>query len=360
MSQPSRNSPCPCGSGRKYKHCCGSLAVAPAASRPAEPPPSSRRTTARADLGVTVDLGLRYLTGRGVTIDTGRGVALIEEAADGGDAKGCYLAATMASGTFWRERDWDLALDYLLAAAFSEHTVSRDMLRILAGGPAGDRIRSEDWQALRDRVDLSAWLTPPEPRRLSDAPRVEAIEGFAPPAACDWLIAQARRRLSRATIYDSVSGGTTEDVRRTNSQCDLDLEHIGVLTFVLRARIGALTGRPDQAMEVPKVLHYAPGETFANHFDWIDPAEPAYAQQLAKRGQRAHTFLMYLNEGFTGGETHFPELGLSHLGATGDALLFANVDAAGRPDPKTMHAGLPPTSGEKWLFSQWIRELPRP
>jgi len=109
-------------------------------------------------------------------------------------------------------------------------------------------------------------------------------------------------------------------------------------------------------MEVPKVLHYAPGQTFADHYDWLDPDEPAYLLELARRGQRAETFLIYLNEDFEGGETHFPEIDYSYRGGQGDAILFANVDANGRPDPATRHAGLPPTSGEKWLFSQWIRE----
>jgi hypothetical protein len=35
--------------------------------------------------------------------------------------------------------------------------------------------------------------------------------------------------------------------------------------------------------------------------------------------------------------------------------LFSNIDAAGAPDYDTVHAGLPPVCGEKWLFSQWIR-----
>ena len=94
----------------------------------------------------------------------------------------------------------------------------------------------------------------------------------------------------------------------------------------------------------------------AQHFDYLDPNEPAYAAELAARGQRTHTFLVYLNDDFTGGETSFPRLGLAHTGKPGDALVFANVDASGAPDEKTMHAGLPPTSGEKWVFSQWIRE----
>lgn len=43
---------------------------------------------------------------------------------------------------------------------------------------------------------------------------------------------------------------------------------------------------------------------------------------------------------------------------SGDALLFSNVDAEGKPDAATGPAGLPPTAGEKWLFSEWIREFP--
>lgn len=41
------------------------------------------------------------------------------------------------------------------------------------------------------------------------------------------------------------------------------------------------------------------------------------------------------------------------------ALLFSNVDAVGKPDYNTMHAGLPPTSVEKWGFPQWVREFPK-
>jgi hypothetical protein len=36
--------------------------------------------------------------------------------------------------------------------------------------------------------------------------------------------------------------------------------------------------------------------------------------------------------------------------------MFANVDLVGNPDRSTLHAGLTPTQGEKWLLSQWIRD----
>jgi prolyl 4-hydroxylase len=68
------------------------------------------------------------------------------------------------------------------------------------------------------------------------------------------------------------------------------------------------------------------------------------------------TFLAYLNDGYVGGETDFPRAGLRFKGAAGDALMFANVDLQGRPEPLSLHAGLPPGSGEKWVLSQWIRD----
>ncbi len=232
-------------------------------------------------------------------------------------------------------------------------------MRILGAGPTGEPDKGDDWGRMRTDTDLDAWLTPPEPRLVRESPRIQVIEDFLPRAACEWLITQARGKLGRATIYDKATGGNTRDGRRTNTQCDLDVEIGGVLTFIIRARISVITGRQDAAMEVPKVLHYSPGETFAEHFDYLNPDEPAFARELATRGQRTDTFLIYLNEDFSGGETYFPELDIAHTGATGDALLFSNVDAQGKPDEATRHAGLPPTTGEKWLFSQWIREFPR-
>lgn len=342
MAKIRRNDPCSCGSGKRFKNCCGSL----------QPVQSG-------DSRTPVQAGLHYLMANEAAPDTARGVQLIEQAALAGDPEGAALAATLASTSLWRERDWEAAFNHLLRAAENRHGASQSSLRILAAGPSGSDIEGEDWRRMRDQIDLTAWLTPPPMRMIREAPRMHVIENFVPVPVCDWLIANARDRLSRATIYDRVTGGVTEDGRRTNSQCDLNVDSCGVLTFVLRARIGALVNRPEAALEIPKILHYSPGETFDEHCDYLDPSEPAYARELATRGQRCQTFLLYLNDEFTGGETCFPLIELSHRGARGDAFLFANIDAQGKLDPDTKHAGLPPTTGEKWVFSQWIRDLPR-
>jgi prolyl 4-hydroxylase len=67
---------------------------------------------------------------------------------------------------------------------------------------------------------------------------------------------------------------------------------------------------------------------------------------------------VYLNDDYEGGETEFPRIGLRFRGKRGDALMFDNVRPSGALDYDTLHAGLPPTRGEKWLFSQWVRSRP--
>lgn len=306
-----------------------------------------------------VELGLRYLKAAGVPYDAARGVTLIENAARAGDPRAAFLAATLASAYFWRERDWTVAFDYLLFAAQRGHDSAQNSLRILASGPSGDVVPGDQWEQMRHAIDLDDWLEAPTSTMLRESPCIQVVEGFAPPAACDWLIERARHRLSRASIYDRTTGKPIVDNRRTNSQCDLGIDASGPLTFVLRGRIASLTKRHDRAMEIPKILHYAPGQTFAPHYDFLDATEPAYQAELAQHGQRTHTFLLYLNDDYEDGATAFPDIEFAHAGAKGDALLFANVGPDGRPDYSTKHAGLPPTSGEKWVFSQWIREFPK-
>ena len=54
----------------------------------------------------------------------------------------------------------------------------------------------------------------------------------------------------------------------------------------------------------------------------------------------------------------FCHVGVPH--SIEDALLFLNVDARGQPHPQSLHAGLPPTRGEKWVLSMWVRDRVQP
>jgi prolyl 4-hydroxylase len=172
---------------------------------------------------------------------------------------------------------------------------------------------------------------------------------------CDWLISRARGRTKRAKVMLSYGGAPIDHPDRSNSSLVLDIAGADVVACLLRARIAAFVGLPTVCFEQPQVLHYAVGEEYRPHVDYMQRGPAATSDD---QGERIMTFLLYLNDGYAGGETDFLHAGLSYKGARGDALAFANVDPAGRPDPSTLHAGRAVTQGEKWVLSQWIRNRP--
>ena len=303
-------------------------------------------------------LGGQLLSGRGAPPDPPRGLRLIFQAADRGGGYACALAAAVIAAGVIGQPDWKAALDHLQRAAELGHVPAQEQLRILAAPTGPAPARAASWGELRRAIDFDAWRVAPASRPLRTDPRIRVVDGFAPPAVCDWLIARARERLQPAQVFDTSAFRPVRKETRTNSFAPFDIVGLDLVILLLRERLAASAGADAATFEAPQVLHYAVGQQFAPHFDFLQPEVPGHLSSLKARGQRVATLLVYLNEGFEGGETDFPALGLKYRGRTGDALMFWNVDAAGAPDERTLHAGLPPTSGEKWLLSQWVRDRP--
>jgi hypothetical protein len=253
-----------------------------------------------------------------------------------------------------RPRDWNKALDSLAEAAAAGSQGAARQLVLLAEDRFDAEPPPRNCAELRARISLDGRLQAPRGLDLSSDPLIKTIAGFATAAECKWLIAAAAPHLERAIIYSTETGEPGRDAGRTNRFALFDFAHLDLVIEMIRARIASAIGAPLPCLEVSQVLSYAAGEEFAPHCDFLDAR--SMADEIARRGQRAVTVLVYLNEEFEGGETSFPELGLDHRGRTGDALVFSNVDPGGMPDPRTRHAGRPPTHGEKWLFSQWVRD----
>ena len=76
-------------------------------------------------------------------------------------------------------------------------------------------------------------------------------------------------------------------------------------------------------------------------------ADVALRQEVAAKGERIVTFLLYLNDDDDDGRTEFVNLGIAHKGRRGEGLFFVNALENGLPDRRTLHAGRPPTRGEK-------------
>ncbi|CAI5976956.1 unnamed protein product [Closterium sp. NIES-65] len=148
--------------------------------------------------------------------------------------------------------------------------------------------------------------------------------------------------------------------------------------------------------EAMQVLRYQEGQKYEAHHDFFEKEGQQgghrYATVLmylteglmggetvfpdAKQGQgqqgghRYATVLMYLTEGLMGGETVFldakdpvekddtwSECGKQGVAAKpirGDALLFFSLTPSAELDLKSLHAGCPVISGEKWSATKWI------
>lgn len=253
------------------------------------------------------------------------------------------------------------ALEHLQRAAERGHRAAQTELAALVGNwklvrdLAAGRAAFTAWERLRAAVDIAGWLAVPEGRVWSSEPRIAVAKRFIAPAACDWLIERARPHLQAARIYDRTSGESILDPGRTNRGAEFGSALMDMPLAFVRARIAALANVPVSGLETSTVLHYAVGEQYAPHHDFLDVNELGYARQVEQCGQRALTVLIYLNENYEGGETVFPQLGRGFKGRRGDALVFWNISPDGAPDWRTEHIGSAPTRGEKWLFSQWIR-----
>jgi prolyl 4-hydroxylase len=288
-------------------------------------------------------LGMQLLSGRGdAPLDPVEGAALLTKAAELGDARAAAVMATVEAMGVAGPQSWDRAFDWLRRGADLGSESAKAQLALLGRGA--------------DAIDIGALITPPPKRSLSEAPRIRAIEGFATAAECDWLMARARGRLGPAMVIDQRTGLEASHPDRTNKAIELDVTAMDVVIQVLRARIATATNLPVPVFEPAQIMHYSVGEEFRPHYDFLTGEVEGWAAQLQRYGQRIATFLLYLNEDFEGGETDFPRIGISHRGTRGDALFFANVDSAGAPDRRSFHAGRPPTRGEKWILSQWIRD----
>ena len=309
-----------------------------------------KRASDQGQAAAMTALAKRLLVGADAPFSPAEGLERLADAAALGDPDAPAIAATLAAAGAWRGQSWTDAFDLLTVAAERGSCMARQQLRLLAG--VGDTA----WRAMASRIDLASWLAPPPRTPICEAPRIRVASSFIAPAICDWLVARNRNKVQPAKMVDSYGATPRFTVDRTNSDYVVDIVNADVVLTLVRARISAFVNLPTVAFEPPQMLHYAPGQMLKPHFDFL--RRGPNDDDAANQGDRILTALIYLNDNYEGGETDFPRAGVRYKGAKGGAVVFANVDPTGRPDPMTLHAGLPPLSGEKWLMSQWVRDRP--
>ncbi|HEX6376708.1 MAG TPA: 2OG-Fe(II) oxygenase [Allosphingosinicella sp.] len=257
---------------------------------------------------------------------------LFRRAAAAGRVDAAVIYANFLAAGVGGPRDWTAGLRLLAALAQVNPRSRRELERIeaMALTPDGDP------------------AVVPEAEIVCEAPAIARFPGLFSAAECAWLAAAAAPMLAPAVVVDPASGRQAPDRVRVCDSAGFPWPLENPVLHALNRRLAAASGTAFEQGEPLQVLRYRPGGQYKPHFDAI----PGFANQ------RSMTFLVWLNEDYEGGETHFPTPGLTLKGATGDALLFRNTGADGRRDAAAEHAGLPVTRGEKLIASRWIRERP--
>lgn len=294
---------------------------------------------------------------------------LLARAAAGSDAQAAlFLADLRLSGQVIR-RDLGEAREWFgRAAALGLKEAEPVFTAMLANGAGGS---ARHWQDARRRLAESSardpWarrqadllaamaltadgdpLTLPPSTSLSDDPQIRTIPALLTRAECRYLVERADELMQPATVVDSRTGRVVRDPIRSASAASFPFVMEDPAVHAINRRISSASGTTYQQGEPLQVLRYRPGERYRLHSDALRPGGE----------QRILTVLVALGGDFAGGETSFPRLGLNWRGQPGDALVFANVDGVGAPDPRVWHEGKPVTRGIKHLLSKWIRGGP--
>lgn len=268
---------------------------------------------------------------RGVILpqDLAQARQLFRRADEAGQATAAALCTNLLASGIAGEPDWSRALTRLREEArlYPRRQQMLSLVGKMKLGPQGDP------------------LSPPQGRRLSEAPEVTLFPQLLSAAECDYL-READPAYRPSTVIDEASGRDIPDPIRTSDGTVIHWLIEDPAIHALNRRLAAASGTSVDQGEPLQILRYRPGQQYRNHFDFVPGAE----------NQRMLSALVYLNDGFEGGETCFVRTGLKVKGRKGDAVVFRNLGMDRRADPLSEHAGLPVTSGTKYLASRWIRE----
>ncbi|MEE8439784.1 MAG: 2OG-Fe(II) oxygenase [Micropepsaceae bacterium] len=305
---------------------------------PAEEALNMLRGTAMAgELAAKIELSQRLLSQPRDAHDLLEGAAVVVSAANDGSGESAYRTAVLAAGAISMRRNWGAALIYCRRAAEFGYRPAQVELAALSSDQemAARAISGEDsspdiWARLLASIDLAAHMTPPNMKSVSINPRIATVENFIAPEFCDVLVETARGRL-QPIVLDA----DEKEENATKGDAPVGLDEAGAMriavtdlslrSILLLDRITELVGLPHRGLEPPAIFRYAGAKAYPAHVDYLEPTDPERAEMIANGGQRAITFLIFLNDDFNGGETDFPSIPLQFKAKKGDALFWWNI-----------------------------------
>lgn len=178
---------------------------------------------------------------------------------------------------------------------------------------------------------------------INEEPLVVVIHNLVSEELAKNVIEESKGRLKESKISTKEAG---KEIRTSNSMFFEKKENQAIeMLEKIAAEVMCIDNEYGEGIQI---LNYQPGQEFKEHHDYFKKGTKS------AENNRISTLIMYLNDVEQGGETAFPELGLSVKPKKGDAVYFEYFYNDEEINEKTKHAGKPVLKGEKWAATQWM------
>ncbi|SDH03072.1 prolyl hydroxylase family protein [Winogradskyella thalassocola] len=171
---------------------------------------------------------------------------------------------------------------------------------------------------------------------------IKIIDDFISEKDCKQIIDFYEENKSFQRSRVAGGSGTKVSDHRTSSSAMIETQQTIPIVSALKEKIAVLLGCNIDKIESLQCVRYYKFEEFKPHFD-------------ALVIKRKLTCLLYLNEGFLGGETYFSEVNFSVTPKVGRLLIFQNLNEDNSVIPQSYHQGSPILNGEKYACNIWIK-----
>jgi len=209
---------------------------------------------------------------------------------------------------------------------------------------------TQDCKALADKEALERI------ERYREKGRFITVDDFLSDMECEYIMALARPVLQRSTITGKEE--REESSIRTSSSAFLTMAD-GKLDRITQRVADELVKLPVDHFEKIQCVYYENGQYYDYHYDTVTTAKFKDDKHTMETcGQRIYTVLIYLNDGFEGGETYFPFLDYRVMPKKGRAAIFQSLTEQEVIIPYARHACLPVTKGVKYACNVWVRTSP--
>lgn len=171
---------------------------------------------------------------------------------------------------------------------------------------------------------------------------IKVIDSFMSEKECKNLISYCEESdLFKRSVIMASEADQKHSAHRTSSSAMMEVNQSAPIITNLKEKIAKLLDIKTNKIEKLQCVRYYKSEGFKPHFD-------SYVKK------RKFTCLLYLNDGFVGGETYFPEIDFGITPKMGRLLIFQNLDENDEVITQSFHEGSPLLEGVKYACNIWI------